>query len=63
MTGVGNAVYVCPWCDDVDAVFAAMLGAGGQTVREPRDFQGKRLRNGWMRHTGGNLVEVVQQRG
>src|SRR4051794_40348556 len=40
LSGAGNAVHVCLWCDDVDAAFATMLAAGGQTVREPRDFQG-----------------------
>ena len=62
VSGAGNAVQVCLWCDDVDAAFAAMLRAGGQAVREPRDFQDGRLRNGWVRDPGGNLVEFVQQR-
>ena len=58
----GNAVHLCLWCDDIDATYAAMLAAGGRTFREPRDFQDGRLRNGWVRDPGGNLVELVEQR-
>ncbi|HEU0026685.1 MAG TPA: VOC family protein [Ktedonobacterales bacterium] len=59
----GNAVQVCLWCDDVDAAFAKMLQAGARAVREPRDFQGGRLRTGWALDPANNLIEVVQQRG
>ena len=62
VSGQGNAVQVCLWCQDVDAAFARMLQAGARAVREPRDFQGGRLRNGWVLDPSGNLVEVVQQR-
>ena len=63
LSGAGNAVHICLWCDDVDAAYAATLSAGGQTVREPQDFQDGRLRNSWVRDPGGNLVEIVEQRG
>ena len=61
-SGAGDAVQVCLWCHDVDIAFARMLQAGARAVREPRDFQGGRLRNGWVRDPANNLVEVVQQR-
>ncbi len=60
--GEGNAVQVVLWCDDVDAAFARMLQAGARAVQEPHDFQGGRLRTGWVRDPANNLVEVVQQR-
>lgn len=62
VSGDGNAVQVCLWCHDVDAAFERMLQAGARAVREPRDFQGGRLRNGWVLDPANNLVEVVQQR-
>jgi lactoylglutathione lyase len=62
VSGEGNAVQVCLWCHDVDAVFARMLQAGARAVREPRDFQGGRLRNGWVLDPANHLIEVVQQR-
>lgn len=62
VSGEGNAVQVCLWCLDVDAVFDRMLQAGARAAREPRDFQGGRLRNGWVLDPANNLVEVVQQR-
>lgn len=62
VSGKGNAVQVCLWCDDVDADFERMLQAGARAVREPRDFQGGRLRNGWVLDPANNLVEVVQRR-
>jgi predicted lactoylglutathione lyase len=62
VTGRGNAVQVCLWCRDVDAAFERMLQAGARAVREPHDFQGGRLRNGWVLDPANNLVEVVQQR-
>jgi catechol 2,3-dioxygenase-like lactoylglutathione lyase family enzyme len=62
-SGEGNAVQVCLWCHDVDAAFDRMLRAGARAVREPRDFQGGRLRNGWVLDPADNLVEIVQQRG
>jgi uncharacterized glyoxalase superfamily protein PhnB len=62
VSGAGNAVQVCLWCSDVDAAFERMLQAGASAVREPQDFQGGRLRNGWVLDPGNNLVEVVQQR-
>jgi predicted enzyme related to lactoylglutathione lyase len=62
VSGAGNAVQVCLWCDDVDAAFDRMLQAGAHAVREPHDFQGGRLRNGWVFDPANNLVEVVQQR-
>ena len=58
----GNAMEVCLWCDDVDAAFERMLQAGARAVREPHDFQGGRLRTGWLRDPADNLVELVQQR-
>lgn len=63
ISSAGNAVHVCLWCDDVDAAFARMLQAGARVVRGPHDFQGGRLRNGWMLDPANNLVEVVQRRG
>ena len=57
----GNAVQVCLWCHDVDAAFERMLQAGARAVREPRDFQGGRLRNGWVLDPANNLIEVVQR--
>ena len=62
VSGAGNAVQLCLWCADVDAAFATMLQAGAHAVREPQDFQGGRLRNGWVRDPANNLVEVVQRR-
>lgn len=62
VSGEGNAVQVCLWCHDVDAAFERMLQAGARAVREPHDFQGGRLRNGWVLDPANNLVEVVQQR-
>jgi catechol 2,3-dioxygenase-like lactoylglutathione lyase family enzyme len=61
VSGEGNAMEVCLWCDDVDAAFARMLQAGARAVREPHDFQGGRLRTGWVLDPANNLVEVVQQ--
>jgi predicted enzyme related to lactoylglutathione lyase len=61
-TGAGNAVQVCLWCDDLDAAFERMLQAGARVAIEPRDFQGGRLRNGWVLDPANNLVQVVQQR-
>lgn len=63
VSGAGNAVQVCLWCRDVDAAFDKMLQAGARAVREPHDFQGGRLRNGWVLDPADNLVEVVQRRG
>jgi predicted lactoylglutathione lyase len=62
VSSVGNAVQVCLWCHDVDAAFERMLQAGARAVREPHDFQGGRLRNGWVLDPANKLVEVVQQR-
>jgi lactoylglutathione lyase len=62
ISGQGNTVQVCLWCDDVDAAVARMVQAGARTVREPRDFQGGRLRNAWVRDPANNTVQVVQQR-
>ena len=62
VSGAGNAVQVCLWCHDVDSGFARMLQAGARAVREPHNFQGGRLRNGWVLDPANNLVEVVQQR-
>ncbi len=62
VSGAGNAVQVCLWCSDVDAAFDRMLHAGARAVREPQDFQGGRLRNGWVLDPANNLVEVVQRR-
>ncbi|HEU5438408.1 MAG TPA: VOC family protein [Ktedonobacterales bacterium] len=62
VSGEGNAVQVCLWCHDVDAAFARMLQAGARAIREPRDFQDGRLRNGWVLDPANNLLEVVQQR-
>ena len=62
ISGEGNAVQVCLWCHDVDAAYEQMLQAGARAVREPQDFQGGRLRNGWVLDPANNLVEVVQQR-
>jgi len=62
VSGAGNAVQVCLWCHDVDTAFARMLQAGARAVREPHNFQGGRLRNGWVLDPANNLVEVVQQR-
>lgn len=62
VSSTGNAVQVVLWCHDVDAAFASMLQAGARAAREPHDFQGGRLRNGWVLDPANNLVEVVQQR-
>lgn len=62
VSGAGNAVHVCLWCRDVDAAYDRMQQAGARTVREPEDFQGGRLRNGWVLDPANNLVELVQQR-
>lgn len=61
LSGAGNAVQVCLWCSDVDAAFERMLQVGARAVREPQDFQGGRLRNGWVLDPANNLVELVQQ--
>jgi catechol 2,3-dioxygenase-like lactoylglutathione lyase family enzyme len=58
----GNAMGVCLWCHDVDAAFAMMLQVGARAVREPHDFQGGRLRTGWVLDPANNLVEVVERR-
>ena len=58
-----NGMEVCLWCDDVDAAFQRMLQAGARAVREPHDFQGGRLRTGWLLDPANNLLEVVQHRG
>jgi catechol 2,3-dioxygenase-like lactoylglutathione lyase family enzyme len=60
LSSEGNAMEVCLWCDDVDAAFERMLQAGARAVREPHDFQGGRLRTGWVCDPANNLVEVVQ---
>ena len=62
VSGEGNAMGVCLWCHDVDAAFETMLQAGARAVREPHDFQGGRLRTGWVLDPANNLVEVVQRR-
>ena len=62
VSGPGNAVQVCLWCHDVDAAFDRMLQAGARAVQDPHDFQGGRLRNGWVLDPANNLVEVVQRR-
>jgi uncharacterized glyoxalase superfamily protein PhnB len=62
VSGEGNAVQVVLWCDDVDAAFARMLQVGARAVGELQDFQGGRLRTGWVLDPANNLVEVVQQR-
>ncbi len=62
VSGAGNAVQVCLWCDDVDAAYERMLQAGARAAREPRDFQGGRLRNAWVLDPANNLVQLVQQR-
>ncbi len=62
VSGNGNAVQVCLWCHDVDAAFDRMLQAGARAVREPHDFQGGRLRTGWVLDPANNMVEVVQRR-
>jgi len=59
---VGNSVQVLLWCQDVDAAFERMLQAGARVAREPRDFQGGRLRNGWVLDPANNLVGVAQER-
>ena len=58
-----NGMEVCLWCDDADAAFQRMLQAGARAVREPHDFQGGRLRTGWLLDPANNLLEVVHQRG
>ena len=62
VSGTGNAVQVCLWCDDVDAAYARMLQAGARAAREPRDFQDGRLRNAWLRDPAGNLVQLAHER-
>jgi predicted lactoylglutathione lyase len=62
LSSEGNAMEVCLWRDDVDAAFERTLQAGARAVREPHDFQGGRLRTGWVSDPANNLVEVVQQR-
>lgn len=62
VSGEANAVHVCLWCHDVDAAFERMLQAGARAVREPQDFQGGRLRNGWALDPANNRIEVVQRR-
>lgn len=62
VSGQGNAVQICLWCEDVDAAYDMLLQAGARPMRTPRDFQGGRLRNGWALDPANTLVEVVQRR-
>jgi predicted enzyme related to lactoylglutathione lyase len=63
IAGAADAVHSCLWCPDIDTAYATILAAGSRMVREPQDFQDGRLRSGWVRDPGGNLVELVEQRG
>ncbi len=58
----GNAVQVCLWCEDIDAEFERMLGAGARVARKPADFQNGHLRNAWVLDPGDNMLQLVQQR-
>jgi predicted enzyme related to lactoylglutathione lyase len=51
------------WCEDVDAAYALALGAGAIALREPHDFQGGRLRVGWVADPVGNPLDLVQKKG
>jgi catechol 2,3-dioxygenase-like lactoylglutathione lyase family enzyme len=62
VSGGDNTVQLCLWCDDLDAAYAKMLQAGARAVREPRDFQNGRLRNGWVRDPSNNLVQLAHER-
>src|SRR5512143_2996205 len=55
LSGGGDAVQVTLWSDDVDADYERMLQAGARAAREPRDFQGGRLRNAWVRDPANNV--------
>ena len=58
----GNAVQVCLWCQDLDTAYEKMLQAGARVAREPRDFQGGRLRNAWVLDPANNLVQLAHER-
>ena len=44
----GAGAEIVLWCDDVDAAYAQAITAGAAPIREPHDFQGGRLRVGWV---------------
>jgi catechol 2,3-dioxygenase-like lactoylglutathione lyase family enzyme len=63
ITGAADDVHICLWCADIDTAYATNFAAGSRMVREPQDIQDGRLRSGLVRDPGGNLVELVEQRG
>lgn len=48
------------WCDDADAAYHHLLGAGATPVSDPHDFLDNRA--AWVKEPGGHLVSVVAKR-
>jgi len=55
------AMVVVVWCEDVDAAFERLSGAGSPVIQAPHDT-GSRNRNALLRDPDGNLVEIVSKR-
>jgi predicted enzyme related to lactoylglutathione lyase len=47
------------WCDDTDAGYARLTGAGSKTLSEPHDWLGN-LRIAWIADPDGNPIQLVQ---
>jgi catechol 2,3-dioxygenase-like lactoylglutathione lyase family enzyme len=53
---------VVVWTDDVDAVFADLIGKGVRVLSPPHDFLAS-LRAAWIADPEGNPVQIVMRRG
>lgn len=49
------------WTEEVDAVYAKLVGQGVPSVRPPHDFLST-LRSAWVMDPDGNPVEIVMRR-
>lgn len=56
------AAEVALWCDNVDALFAKALAAGGTTLAAPTESPDGRLRYGWILDPEGHQLKFVQRR-
>ena len=62
-TGGGNPrAGLCLWTDDVDRVYADLIGQGVESLADPHDFLDGRLRVAWVADPDGNPVEIVMER-
>ena len=62
-TGGGNPrAGLCLWTDDVDQVYADLIGQGVESLNRPHDFLNGRLRVAWVADPDGNPVEIVTER-